>query len=109
VKNASGFEESRILWTCAFGPWEVRNLDKRYDCGHIKEGRVNHESSRRVKQEFSGTETPKTRNPEVSKTKAPKTRKLQSQKRSSENSIGIKMSFVLVGISYKYCGLFVKV
>jgi len=63
VKNASGFEESRILWTCAFGPWEVRNLDKRYDCGHIKEGRVNHESSRRVKQEFSGIETPKTRNP----------------------------------------------
>jgi hypothetical protein len=28
VRDASGFGESRILRTCAFGHWEVRNPDK---------------------------------------------------------------------------------
>jgi hypothetical protein len=28
VKEASGFRESRILRTCAFGHWEVQNPDK---------------------------------------------------------------------------------
>jgi hypothetical protein len=44
VKGASGFGESRILRTCAYGHGEVRNSDRRYDCGHIKGGRVNPES-----------------------------------------------------------------
>jgi hypothetical protein len=45
VKDTSRFGESRILRTCAFGHWEVQNSDRRYDYGHIRGGRVNHESS----------------------------------------------------------------
>jgi hypothetical protein len=40
----SRFGESRILRTYVFRHWKVRNPDRRYDRGNIREGRVNHES-----------------------------------------------------------------
>jgi hypothetical protein len=43
--DISGFGVSRILRTYVFRHWKVRNPDRRYDCGHIRGGHVNHESS----------------------------------------------------------------
>ena len=41
----SGFDVSRILRTYVFFHRKVQNPDRRYDCGHIRGGRVNRESS----------------------------------------------------------------
>jgi hypothetical protein len=40
----SGYGESQILRTYVFQHWKVQNPDRRYDYGHIRGGRVNHES-----------------------------------------------------------------
>jgi hypothetical protein len=62
------------------------------------------------RKEVPGIENPKVPKNEVSKKKKQKKKKTQKcrAERELRKPIGIEMSFVLVRISYKCCGLFVK-